>query len=295
MSRVTIPFLLAGALAAPTRDAAAADNEMSAAVAIRQASKSYVEAVNRGDRERVAAFWTPDGDLIDASGRSAKGRELARQISSAPGLRENRAVTLKVDSLRLITPEVAIEDGVTEWPDGTSTETASVRFTAVWVKRNGEWLLDSVRESSGPSAASQNALEALHWLVGEWVSSGEGPRVEMSCKWSVDKHFLLRELQLKPPEGPPLSISQRIGWDTASGQIKSWTFDSQGGHGTGIWMRNADGWTVTAEGVLADGQRASSRNSYRSAGPDVFGWESSSMHGDSNATLKVQMIRKTAN
>ena len=49
-----------------------------------------------------------------------------------------------------------------------------------------------------------------------------------------------------------------IGWDPQSGQIKSWLFDSNGGHGEGLWTRTGDKeWVVKAQGVLRDGRPTS--------------------------------------
>jgi hypothetical protein len=49
-----------------------------------------------------------------------------------------------------------------------------------------------------------------------------------------------------------------IGWDPQAQQIKSWVFDSEGGHGEGLWTRTTDNqWVVKASGVLHDGRTTS--------------------------------------
>src|SRR5437868_3200489 len=74
------------------------------ATAIRQASQQYVAAMNRGDGESVAAFWSPQGDLIDTQGRRTNGRDLARSIQ--PGQMQPAAgMMLTIDTLRLISPD----------------------------------------------------------------------------------------------------------------------------------------------------------------------------------------------
>jgi uncharacterized protein (TIGR02246 family) len=281
-------FLVAACILRPCQAAEEAD-----AAAIRQASQQYVAAVNRGDAESVAAFWTPNGDLIDTQGRCTKARELVRNLQprqnpAAPGL------TLTIDTLRLITPDVAIEDGRTEH-FAAAGDSLLVRHTAVWVRHGGKWLLDSVRESAADPNSHEARLQALSWLVGDWVSAGEGPAIEMSCQWSLDRHFLLREVRTQSPAGP-LTVSQRIGWDPASGQVKSWTFDSQGGNGTGVWSRDGGRWTVSASGVLPDGRRATSRNSYSLEGPEALVWEAveSTIEGAPGPIHKVRLVRKTS-
>lgn len=273
-----------------------AADDAESAQAIRHASRQYLDALARGDAEAAAAFWTPMGDLIDSQGRSSKGRELARKIQP---LRSRDAVTgptLEIDSLRFVHPDVAMEDGTTQWLAGPNGESALVRFSAVWVRSNGNWLLDSVRESALHPNSHAARLQALSWLVGDWVSSGDGPAIEMTCRWTLERNFLLREIRTQSPD-EPLSISQRIGWDPASGQIKSWTFDSHGGHGTGVWSQNEGRWVVDATGVLPDGRQATSRNLYALEGRDSLSWESvestiAGAPGPQGPTHKVRLVRK---
>jgi uncharacterized protein (TIGR02246 family) len=293
MSCRAIAIVLCLSTAGAIRPCRAVDDAESAAAAIRQASQQYVAAVNRGDGECAAALWTPQGDLIDTHGRSTKGRELASAIQ--PGQTPPAALlTLAIDSLRLITPDVAIEDGRTQWLAAAAGDSMLVRHTAVWVRQNGKWLLDSVRESAADPNSHEARLQALSWLVGDWVSSGEGPAIAMSCQWSLDRHFLLREVRTQSPAGP-LSISQRVGWDPASRQIKSWTFDSHGGHGKGVWSRDGEQWTVSAAGVLPDGRKATSSNLYVLEGADLLRWESveSTIDGMPGPTHKVRLMRKS--
>ena len=292
MTRLAIPLVLFLILCLTVSPCGAAD-EAEATTAIRLASQQYLAALERGDRAGVAAFWTERGDLIDSCGHCTKGRVLAAQIpvGKLPG----GAPKMSIDSLREVTPEVVIEDGRVQWPAVGDTEAQLVRYTAVWVRQGGKWLLDSVRESAADPNTHEARLQALSWLIGDWVSEEGGPAIEMSCQWSLDRHFLLREVRTKSPSGE-LSISQRIGWDPASGQIKSWTFDSEGGHGTGVWSRDGERWLVSATGVLPDGRPATTRNSYSLSDTGELVWESheSSIAGAPGPAHKVRLVRKNA-
>src|SRR5262245_4848622 len=42
--------------------------------AIRKAGAAHVEAMNKGDLNAVMAFWAPDADYIDESGKPTKGK-----------------------------------------------------------------------------------------------------------------------------------------------------------------------------------------------------------------------------
>jgi len=282
-------FLFALAVSRPCQ---AADDAESV-TAVRLASQQYVAALKRGDRETAAAFWTPQGDLIDAAGRAAKGRDLAREIQPAAATAAAGPV-LTVDSLRLITPDVAIEDGRTQWTGAAGSEAAVMRFSAVWVRQSGKWLLDSVRESAVDPNSHEARLQSLDWLVGKWVGAGDGPAIEVDCQWSLDRHFLLREIRTQSPEGP-LTVSQRIGWDPASRQIKSWTFDSHGGHGLGTWSGDGQQWTIAAKGVLPDGRQAASRNILVRDGADALRWETveHTIDGGPGPVHKLRLVRQS--
>ena len=80
--------------------------------ALAKKAEAFVEAFHKGDAKALAAFWTPDGDYTDQTGRQLKGREAIEKAFQ--GLfAENKGVKLRIDSdsLRFVTPDVAIEDG----------------------------------------------------------------------------------------------------------------------------------------------------------------------------------------
>jgi uncharacterized protein (TIGR02246 family) len=258
------------ALASLHGAAMAADDEDSQA--IREATASYVECVNQGDLAAVAEHWTDDGDFIDENGRVAKGRELAaaEQIDDDRGAK----LTVKIKSIRMSTPDVAIAEGsarLSPLPPGRSPIS---RFTAVWVKSDGHWLIDAVRESPMTAPEHHECLTELEWMIGEWVTDDQGARVRLSCKWSPDGNFILRDIQTKTPEGQDLSISQRIGWDPLTGRIKSWIFDSRGSYGESFWAKDGDCWIAESKGVMPGGKLVTGTHVYTPTDEDTFTWES---------------------
>ena len=95
-----------------------------------------------------------------------------------------------------------------------------------------------------------------------------------TCKWTDDGNFLVREFTMKTQGQPVLTGTQRIGWDPARHQFKTWIFDSEGGFGEGYWTRNGDQWVIKAEGVRQDGQHASATNIITRLGKDRASWQS---------------------
>jgi hypothetical protein len=145
------------------------------------------------------------------------------------------------------------------------------RFTAVWVKRNGRWLLSSLRESVTSVSSSTSArLEPLAWLVGEWIGTSEDAVILLSSQWSGDGNYILREFLIRRDGHEDIGASQRIGWDASAGEIKSWTFDSQGGSGEDRWRREGDRWIVESTEVTAEGKEAKTVAVYVPGGDGQF-------------------------
>jgi hypothetical protein len=71
-----------------------------------------------------------------------------------------------------------------------------------------------------------------------------------------------------------LEGTQVIGWDPIAGQIRSWTFDSEGGFGEGRWIQDGSRWLIKTSFVLATGERASAVNVITYVDPDTFRWQS---------------------
>lgn len=116
-------------------------------------------------------------------------------------------------------------------------------------------------------------LAALSWLVGEWTGTTGNGTVMLSTEWCDDGHFLLREFLITDNDGNEIGGSQRIGWDAKRKQIKSWSFDSQGGHGEGNWRRDGERWIVDSTEITADGHEVKLSTTYVPKGGDKFLWE----------------------
>lgn len=276
-----------------------ADQPVSAArdeATIRKRANEYLRAIERGGPDEIASFWTVDGDYIDVSGQALKGRQLAKRAEARAAPDENaRRLEIVVESLRFITRDVALEDGALRVADAPLGQAVARRYTAIWVRKDDTWLLDGVRELAAP-ATPQNHLADLAWMLGDWGSDDEDQSIRLTCTWSKEKHFLLREIDVSTPEHGPLHVSQRIGWDARDKQIKSWTFDSEGGHGEGLWFRSRGRWIVEAASVHSDASRATGTNIYTQDGPDSFTWQAtnSETDGEPMPDREVRMVRREA-
>ncbi len=207
--------------------------------AIRKNLDNYCDAFNRGDVDAVIAYWADDANYVDDQGNAHRGHQaIAALFKDSSENLQGYKLGLEIQTLRLVDPEVALEDGVATLtgPDG---DASSGRYTAVWVKSGDRWLVKSAHELPGSADADspRNAdyLKPLGWLVGDWKSEDGGPSVDLKCRWALDKNFVVQEYTVAGRDGNDLQVSQWIGFDPETGQIKSWTFDSLGGHGEALW------------------------------------------------------------
>jgi len=97
---------------------------------------------------------------------------------------ESATIDIEVKGIRTLRDDVAVVDGVSliSFADGTP---ASSRFSAVVVKEDGRWVLESVREAALPSpATAASPLDDLAWLVGAWEDVDAGVAASTHCTWS---------------------------------------------------------------------------------------------------------------
>lgn len=128
--------------------------------------------------------------------------------------------------------------------------------------------------ASADDAKATSPLEVLDWMVGTWVDEGDDATIVTNCSWTKNRKFLKRSFKVKIDEEVTLEGDQFVGWDPLAGQIRSWTFDSEGGIGEGLWIQDGKRWLVKASFVLADGARASALNVYTYVDADTIRWQS---------------------
>ena len=143
------------------------------------------------------------------------------------------------------------------------------RYSAVHVKtRSGKWQLGFVRDTQTADLPNQERLKPLAWLIGDWMDESPESIVTTSCKWSENKNFILQDIAIRKRGNDIMHLSQRIGWDPLTKQIKSWLFDSEGGFGESYWTPDGNRWLVKATAVRKDGTTGSMTNIYTLQGKD---------------------------
>ena len=261
--------------------------------AIRQAVESYVAAFNAGDAKALASMWSPDAVYTNPlSGTQVVGRDnIERQFAEVFSQSNVFKLEATTHSIDFISPSVAVEHGSARLIEGGNALEES-DYTAIYVKRDGQWLLDRVTEEDVvPSHYEQ--LKELEWMVGQWSDEDDEATVTTECNWSKNNNFLVRSFTVQINDRIGMSGMQFIGWDPAAKQIRSWVFDSEGGFGEGTWTRKDNRWSNQQTGVLPDGRKSSSVSIFTQLDDGTFTLQSVNRMVDGQLLPNIDEVKIT--
>lgn len=261
---------------------------------IAKVSKAFEAAFDGADADAIAAIFTTEGEFIDVErlvyqGRDAVKAEFEATFKAVP----DSAISINIDSVRQVSPNVAIEDGraliaTEEGPVSIS------RYTVVYTKVDSEWKIASLRDLDSEAFTPGNRLTPLQFLVGDWVSESSDGVVEHSYYWSEDGNFILNDFSVTIDGKAELKGSQRIGWDPQTKQIRGWIFDSEGGHVRSQWSELEDRWVIKTTGFNADGTSGSSTNYFVPGENGQLVWFSTDrvVDGEPQDDIEVKLTRR---
>jgi uncharacterized protein (TIGR02246 family) len=264
--------------------------------AIRANVAAFVKAYNGRDAKAIASLFAPDSQTIDEEGETTQGRDaIEKKVAATFAEAPQGRIEIDVDSIRFIGSALAIETGhakVMPTP-GDSPDVSA--YTVVHVKSSdGKWLMGFVRETGDVELTNYDRLKPLEWLIGDWIDESPDSIVMTSCKWSDNKNFLLSDINIRVQGSNAMHLTQRIGWDPLTKQIKSWLFDSEGGYAESFWTRDGDRWLVKATAVRRDGTTASMTNIYTPSGKDSYSWQTTDrvVAGAVLPPIEIKVVRK---
>jgi uncharacterized protein (TIGR02246 family) len=226
--------------------------------AIAKSADAFVDAFHKGDARAVAAVFTTDAVLADENGQQARGRQ-AIEKRFAELFSQYKGLKLGIESLSLnfITPDVAIEEGNTTLFPQDGAPPRRTKFTNVHVKKDGKWLLSSVKEAAFVPAGTYEKLRALEWALGEWEGQGQnGEREHILLVWADNKNFIVGSFGTTIENTSVGRAEQWIGWDAVGTRIRSWSFDETGAFGEGVWTQDGNQWMIKTGMSLPDGKKA---------------------------------------
>jgi uncharacterized protein (TIGR02246 family) len=249
--------------------------------AIRDAGLAFAKAYQDGDTPAVVKCFTVDAEYVDEIGSVFDGREaIEASLVECFARHPKCKLEMDVESIRFISPNVAIEDGSTQMTGIDTATSVDSRYSTLHVKTDGKWLIASVRNHAPRDRREHQAnLQQLDWLIGDWVDENDDAIVHFACEAADQGNFLVRTFSIHVAGLDAMTGTQRIGWDPLTGKLRTWIFDSEGAFGDGFWSRrvNEDGaesWLLKTTGVTADGQTASSTSIYTAVNDHTMTWQS---------------------
>jgi uncharacterized protein (TIGR02246 family) len=271
-------ILTAAIMACGLASAIGANGDRQAAdeAAIRKTVEVYVAAFNRGDAKALAAMWSPEAVYTNPlSGEQVVGRaEIEKQFTTIFAKAKGAKLESKTNDVKFVSPNVAVEQGTAK-VIRQDQEPEDSEYTAVYVKRDGQWLLDRVTEEDVPVVTSNyEKLKELEWMIGTWVDKDGQNRIETTCQWTKNQNYITRSFTMSIRDRIEMAGMQIVGWDPAAKQIRSWVFDSDGGFGEGTWKKKDKRWYIQSKGTLPDGRKSSSVNIITYVDDNTSTWQS---------------------
>jgi uncharacterized protein (TIGR02246 family) len=254
---------------------------------------AFIAAFNKGDAKAVAAFWVADGDYVDQVGREHKGREAIEKLyEKVFAARKGAKLAIHITSSRAASSDVVLEDGITEVTPADGGPGTAARFTAVLVKKDGEWYLHSVRDSVAHPPSNAEHLEGLEWLIGEWTGEAEkGESARMSYDWANGQNFLVSSFASTLNGVPVVCGTQWIGWDAVDKQVRSWSFYSSGGFGEAVWTKDGGKWAIRITARMADGKKVSAVNFVTKLDDDHMTWQMTKLTVDGKTMPDIEPVK----
>jgi uncharacterized protein (TIGR02246 family) len=236
---------------------------------------AFLAAYEKGDAKAVAAFWTADATYVDQDGREHKGREaIEKMYEKVFADNKGAKLAIHVISAQQLTPDVVLQDGVTEVTQAGSSLPIATRYSAVLVKKDGQWYLHKIQETEPQAPSHADRFQEIEWLVGEWTGENEkGESATATYDWAENDNFIVSEFATTLDGVPVVGGTQWIGWDAVDKQIRSWSFYSGGGFGEAVWTKDGNKWSLKVTARTAAGKKVTATNLITKTDNDHMTWQ----------------------
>jgi uncharacterized protein (TIGR02246 family) len=268
---VAVVMATAGNVKAASPEPSRTDDEK----AIRLEVDAFTKAANAHDAKALAAVFAADGELVNQEGHAVRGREaIARTFAAIFQAHPKLHIGVTVQSIRFVSPTVAIEDGISTITHKSGQGTEHNRYMVVHVKQDDKWQMASTRDLPDEELEAADGLAQLEWMIGEWVDESPTALVITTYRWDHQRSSILSEFKIQVGGQPAMTGTQRINWDPCTKKLHSWVFDSEGGFAEGVWTRSGNQWIVKMTGTKRDGSVASATNVTTQVTKDRMTWQS---------------------
>jgi uncharacterized protein (TIGR02246 family) len=256
----------------------------------------YIAAFNRGDAKALAGFWAEDAEYVDQDGHQYKGRaDIEKMLERNFAEHKGAKLAIHLESAKQISPDVELEDGITDVTSANGDLRSAARFAAVLVRKDGRWFLQSVHDSEASPASTDEHLDDLAWLIGEWSGETEkGESVTATYELAEGQDFIVSTFATNVDGNPVAGGRQWIGWDAVDQKIRSWSFYSPGGVGEAVWTRDGARWLVKITAHTGDGKTVSATNVMTKLDDNQMTWQKTqiTVNGESVPDRKPMKMKR---
>jgi uncharacterized protein (TIGR02246 family) len=241
--------------------------------AVREATRQFARAFEKGDAQAVAAAFTESGEYLNDDAPPIHGRAaLAKAYADFFAKKVDLKLESKSNKVRFVGQDTAVEEG-TFTAKAKDQPTRTSRYSALFVRQEGKWLIAILKEW-GDDSTEQAEITDIAWLIGTWESTGGDATARTSYEWAPNKKFIIARYTITPKDGKPMIGTQVIGVDPSTDTIRSWTFDADGGIGEATWAWDDGRWAIDSDATLSDGSDTTALNFLTKTGEDTFTWKS---------------------
>lgn len=233
---------------------------------IQKRLQDFTAAINQHKVEALPTFWTQDASLVNPTTSEAyKGKkEITEYLQKRSQEIAQRKLSFAFTPSKITFPSQnqAVVEGVVEIKAHGQLIQRYVRRIEL-INQSGQWYINDVREIEAmPAPPVFSHLKELEWLIGNWKDSDQDVTITFSAKWDKFKNFIFQEFKMQIYGQQIIEGMQIIGWDPIEKRIYSWTYDSDGGFGQGVWTKKNDSWQVSLKYTFSDGSVGEATNIY---------------------------------
>lgn len=271
-----------------TTSTPAAENRDKDRSAIREVMKDFLAAFERGDAAAAAARMTTGAELMAPDGTTVRGRAaIEKAYAGLFAKNPKHQVAVEPEELRFTSRDSALEEGHMTVTRGKE-EPGSFRYVALLVREEGKWLIAVLRND----ASEQASLRDLEWLIGTWVAKRGDAEVQTTYEWMGNKAFLRAQFSIRD-KGATTTGMKLIGLDPGTGELRTWTFEADGGYGEGTCTRDGKKWAFASSATLADGRVMTATNILNPIDRDSFTWQSVNLKVDDEPMPNLPPVKVT--
>lgn len=265
---------------------------------LHKTAEEFVTAFNKKDAGALAALFTEQGEITDIEpGDVISGRaDIKAHYEEILATEDAPAVAVEVESVRIVAPGLAIEDGTVHFtPPGKDEPARSTTYTAVLHKSaSGAWQIASSRSLKDATDAPGQLADLADGLKGDWTARKDGLRIDLALGWDDTGTFVSGELLTTTPDAPSQTTTLRYGWDAAKKVITCWSFDSAGGFSKAEWTPIEMGWQIHTEGTTSSGETMSANQRLVFQDKDTLLWTAKDrlVDGESLPDNELRVVRQ---